>query len=222
MTDGMVTIENGFAEVGAGAWLMGRGQPAAFFGTASRRRRKGWVVRDRGSLDLVETTASAKCADASRPFLTHIPCAATVSAVSGKVLVAPVAARKDAEIVKTIPMSLRSSICVTQFGLVDEDDSKLPANAWVVMATASRTARVQVADGETLSVRPESAVAWTTQRPTGFCPKLSIWDVLLPRGPRDLLLTFYGPGIVWVEGSGNRQAAKLSNRQAYRGGVYGV
>ena len=34
-----VKIEGGFAEVGAGAWLMGRGQPAAFFGSAVRRRR---------------------------------------------------------------------------------------------------------------------------------------------------------------------------------------
>ena len=34
-----VRIEGGFAEVGAGAWLMGHGQPAAFFGTTSRRLR---------------------------------------------------------------------------------------------------------------------------------------------------------------------------------------
>ena len=88
-----VRIEGGFAEVGAGAWLMSHGQPAAFFGSSSCSRLKGWFVRDRPSLDLVETTAAAKCADASRPFLTHVACAAPVFSVSSKVLVAPAAAR---------------------------------------------------------------------------------------------------------------------------------
>ena len=55
----VVTIGNGFAEVGAGRWLMGRGQPAAFFGRAERRRRRGWLLRDRSRLDLVETTADS-------------------------------------------------------------------------------------------------------------------------------------------------------------------
>ena len=185
-----VKIEGGFAEVGAGAWLMGRGQPAAFFGSAVRRRRKGFFLRDRSALDLVETTGAAKCSDARRPFLTHIPCAAPISAASAKVLVAPAAARTGAEVVKMIPMSLKGSLCVTVFG-----------ENWVVLATASRTARLQVADGDTLSVRPESVVAWTGNSPTGFCPKLGLWDILLPRGPRDLLLHFHGPAVVWVEGA---------------------
>lgn len=202
----VVTIENGFAEVGGGSWLMGRGQPAAFRGTAVRRRRKGWRVRDRGCLDLVETTDAARCADATRPFLTHIPCAEPIFAVSEKVLVAPAAARKDAQLVKVIPMSARGAFCATEFD-----------GEWVVIATAGRTARVQVAEGETLSVRPEAAVAWTGKRPTGFCPKLSIWDVLLPCGPRDLLLTFYGPCLVWIEG------AKVEGRRVKScGRVYGV
>ena len=203
-----VKIEGGFAEVGAGAWLMGRGQPAAFFGSAVRRRRKGIFLRDRSALDLVETTAFAKCADARRPFLTHIPCAAPISAASAKVLVAPAAARTGAEVVKMIPMSLKGSLCVTVFG-----------ENWVVMATASRTARLQVADGDTLSVRPESVVAWTGNRPTGFCPKLGLWDILLPRGPRNLLLHFHGPSVVWVEGANapNLQTSKLPNfyRRSY-------
>ena len=203
-----VKIEGGFAEVGAGAWLMGRGQPAAFFGSAVRRRRKGFFLRDRSALDLVETTGAAKCADARRPFLTHIPCAASISAASAKVLVAPAAARTGAEVVKMIPMSLKGSLCVTVFG-----------ENWVVMATASRTARLQVADGDTLSVRPESVVAWTGNRPTGFCPKLGLWDILLPRGPKNLLLHFHGPSVVWVEGAHapNLQASKLPNfyRRAY-------
>ena len=197
-----VKIEGGFAEVGAGAWLMGRGQPVAFFGSAVRRRRKGFFLRDRSILDLVETTGAAKCADARRPFLTHIPCAAPISAASAKVLVAPAAARTGAEVVKMIPMSLKGSLCVTVFG-----------ENWVVMATASRTARLQVADGDTLSVRPESIVAWTGNRPTGFCPKIGLWDVLLPRGPKNLLLHFHGPSVVWVEGvhAPNLQPCKLPN-----------
>jgi hypothetical protein len=197
-----VKIEGGFAEVGAGAWLMSRGQPTAFFGSTVRRRRKGFFLRDRSALDLVETTSAARCADARRPFLTHIACAAPISAVSFKVLVAPAAARTGAEAVKVIPMSARGSLCITQFG-----------EEWVVLATASRTARLQVEDGDTLSVRPESVVAWTGNRPTGFCPKLGLWDVLLPRGPRDLLLHFHGPSVVWVEGSNapNHLNRKLPN-----------
>ena len=53
---GAVKIEGGFAEVDAGTWLVGRAQPTAFFGEALRRRRKGWLVRDRSALNLVETT----------------------------------------------------------------------------------------------------------------------------------------------------------------------
>ena len=244
--EGAVTIEGGFAEVDAGAWLMGRAQPAAFFGKAVRRRRKGWVVRDRARLDLVETTGRARLACASRPFLTHIPCAAPISAVSDKVLVAPLSARRGDQTVKAVPMSAMRALVVTLFGLPpeeggDEVTGSEPSNrqtvkpsnsmptqaepagsAWVVMATASRTARVSVADGETLSVRPEAVVAWTGPRPTGFCPKLGIWDILLPRGPKDLLFTIHGPSLVWIEGSGYRQTVKLSNRQTYAGGVYGL
>ncbi len=272
-----VTIESGFAEVGAGAWLMGHAQPAAFFGKAVRRRRRGWVVRDRSRLDLVETTGSARLANSSRPFLTHIPCAATISAVSDKVLVAPASARLGDQTVKAVPMSAMRALVVTLFGLPPEEGDNegswaaalpevataapsevaaalppetsaassgpdfggsaaststaqaAPASppsggpsAWVVMATASRTARIAVTDGDTLSVRPEAVVAWTGQRPTGFCPKLGIWDILLPRGPKDLLFNFHGPCIVWIEGSGTRQTVKPSNRQTYAGGVYGL
>ena len=206
-----VTIEGGFAEVGAGLWLMGHGQPAAFFGKASRRGRRGWRVRDRQHLDLVETTGAAKCSDSSRPFLTLIPCAAPVFAVSSKVLLAPAGARKSARSVKLVPMSVRSAVCVTEFG-----------SSWVVMATAGRTARVALAEDETCSVRPEAAVAWTGKMPTGFCPKLSVWDILLPRGPRDLLFTFYGPGVVWFEGS-SHMAAQQPNRQTFfRRRAYGA
>ena len=197
-------IEGGFAEVGAGAWLMGRGQPAAFLGSAVRRRRKGLFLRDRSALDLVETTAAAKCADARRPFLTHIPCAAKISAVSSKVLVAPAAAWAGAETVKIVPMSMRNALCVTMFD-----------GEWVVMATASRTARFPVEDGDTLSARPDSVVAWTGNRPTGFCPKLGLLDVILPRGARDLLLHFHGPTVVWVEGTCAEGKASKVMRRVY-------
>jgi len=185
-----VAIEGGFAEVGAGEWLVGRGQPTAFFGSAVRRRRRGFFLRDRSRLDLVETTAAAKCADARRPFLTHIPCAAKVSAVSSKVLVAPMSAWSGAEMLKIVPMTMRGALCVTTFG-----------EEWLVAATRSRTARLVVEDGQTLAARPEAVVAWTGNRPTGFCPKLGLFDLLLPRGPRDLLLHFHGPSVVWIEGS---------------------
>ena len=203
--EGAVKIDGGFAEVAAGAWLMGHGQPAAFFGAAFRRRRKGFFLRDRSSLDLVETTGAAKCSDAGRPFLTHIPCAAPIFAVSSKVLVAPVSAWAGAETLKIVPMSLRNSICVTRFCIAggERDAGEEPhgrENHWVVMATSSRTARVNVADGDTLSVRPGAVVAWTGNRPTGFCRKLGLWDILLPRGPKDILLHFHGPCVVWTEG----------------------
>ena len=198
-----VVIESGFAEVGAGAWLMGRGQPAAFFGKAVRRPRRGWCVRDRSRLDLVETTARARCADSSRPFLTHIPCAAPISVVSSKVLVAPAPSRTGSKFVKVVPMSLQRALCVTEFG-----------SEWVVMSTRGRTSRLQLADGETLSVRPEAVVAWTGPKPSGFCPKLGILDILLPRGPRDLLFSFHGPCVVWIEGSDSRCHSQLPGRRA--------
>lgn len=198
------TIERGFAEIGAGAWLTGRAQPVASFGAFRRRPRKGWIVRDRARLDLVETDGRALCSDAARPFLTHVPCAAPVTAVTDKVLVAPAEARTAAHLVKVIPMSFARAICVTTFG-----------REWVVLATAGRTTRLSVADGETLAVRPEAAVAWTGGRPTGFCPRLGLFDVLLPRGPRTLLLHFHGPCIVWIEGSFDHPNCNLSGRRVY-------
>ena len=197
-------IENGFVEIDAGSWLVGRGQPAAFFGKAVRQPRRGWIVRDRGSLELLDTTGVAKCADKTKPFLTHIPCAAPIFAVSSKVLVAPKESRKGAQSVKLIPMSLVGSLCVTEFG-----------SEWLVTATRSRTVRIQVAEGETLSVRPDAVVAWSGEKPTGFCPLLGVLDMILPRRPRNLLLTFYGPSIVWVEGAGDEKSGVAQTRRPY-------
>ena len=197
-----VAIQGGFAEVEAGSWLMSRGQPAAFSGKAVRRRRTGWIVPDRARLELVETTGESKCASATRPFLTHIPCAAPVHAVSEKVLVAPAAARAGAKNVKVVPFSLSTALCATEF-----------REEWLVAATVSRTARANVEDGATLSVRPDAVVAWTGGLPTGFCPKLGLWDMLLPRGPRDLLLNFHGPAVVWIEGSSQRSCRNVAGKR---------
>ena len=213
----VVELSSGFAVVGAGAWLFGRAQPAAVRGTLRVRGLKGFVCPDRGALSRGELSAEkshaesaetaefkshaesaegteqgprAWCSASACPFLTRIDCGAPVTAVSDKVLVAPVAARSGACLLRVVPMSFARSIRTTEF-----------SSEWVVMATRSRTVRVALADGESLGVRPEAAVAWTGARPTGFCPRLRLLDILLPRGPRDLLLHFHGPAIVWIEGS---------------------
>jgi len=283
-------ISGGFAVVGAGAWLFGPAQPAASRGAFTRRRLKGFVCPDRGTLtrgELAESVSHAKsakkiahaesaefaekkphaesaefaekkphaesaefaepmrssdlvsplrglepsgaavskitgagetsrtlreeehlgarawCSSSARPFLTRIDCGVPVSAVSDKVLVAPVEARSGARLVKVVPLSIARSLRVTEF-----------SSEWVVVATRSRTTRIALAEGESLGVRPESAVAWTGERPTGFCPRLRLLDVLLPRGPRELLLHFHGPAIVWIEGSEPRPLRKAAPRKA--------
>ena len=186
-----VTIENGFAKVGKGAWLVGALQPVAVHGESVTRSLKGWLVPDRAKLHIVELEGSAFCAHAQRPFLTHIPCAAPLAAVSAKLLVAPLEARAGGRLVRVVPFSLRNAICVTQC-----------SSEWVVMATQSRTTRIPLEEGEMLTTRIESAVAWTTKQPTGFCPKISIMDIIVPRKrDRNMMLHFYGPGIVWMEGA---------------------
>ncbi|MBQ4479524.1 MAG: hypothetical protein II943_02690 [Victivallales bacterium] len=184
-------IENGFAKVGAGTWLVGTSQPTAVIGNSTPRSLKGWLVPDRSKLHLVEVTDRACCGAANRPFLTQVPCAAPLVAVSAKVLLAPVEARQGAKVLRVIPFSFRNALCVTKF-----------ASEWVVLATSSRTTRVSLKENELLTVRVESAVAWTTQNPTGFMPRIGLWDILIPRQrDRNLMLHFYGPGVVWVEGS---------------------
>ena len=242
MTGPAAEIAGGFAVVGAGAWLFGPAQPAASRGTLRRRGLKGFVCPDRAALSLCEiaapgshvqksepsngkppaerqAAAAAWCSAANRPFLTRIDCGVPVSAVSDKVLVAPAAARSGARLVRVVPMSFARSIRVTEFAPPSDlppEGSPEPRtdSSWVVMATRSRTTRVALADGESLGVRPEAAVAWTGARPTGFCPRLRLLDVLLPRGPRDLLLHFHGPSIVWFEGSEPRPLHRNGPRKA--------
>ncbi len=184
-------IENGFAKVGNGTWLVGAAQPTAVLGSGAPRSLKGWLVPDRMKLRLVEVNGSASCGLATKPFLTQITCAAPLTAVSAKVLVAPANARTNGRLMRIIPFSFAHAICVTEFG-----------SGWVVLATQSRTTRIPLEEGEMLTVRVESAVAWTTRRPTGFCPRISLKDIFLPkRRDGNMMLHFFGPGIIWLEGS---------------------
>lgn len=183
-------IENGMAVAPAGLWLASRGQPTAYRGSAFARGLKGLFVSDRASYAVVETTDEAFFADRGRPFLTQVTCAAPITAVASKVLLAPAAARTGAELVRLIPLSLRGAVRTTIFG-----------REWVVLATASRVTRVTLGEDEIFTVRADAAVAWTTKRPVGFVPRLRMRDVLLPRRRQEnLMMHFYGPGIVWFEG----------------------
>lgn len=184
-------LENGAAKVGAGTWLMGRAQPAACLGLARTARQKGFIVPDRAAVNVVETTADAWCADAAKPFLVRLPALPDepLNVVSAKLLVAPAEARSGARNLKLVPFSLRRQAVTTQF-----------LKGWAVLATRSRVTRVALEDGATLTVRPEALVAWVGKPPTGFCPRLTVLDLLLPRGPRNLAFTFHGPAVVWFEG----------------------
>ena len=184
-------IENGFAKVGSGTWLVGALQPTAVLGQCIPRSLKGWIVPDRSRLHLMEVKGTASCGRADRPFLTQIPCAAPISVVSAKLLVAPAEARKEGRLLRIIPFSFRHALCVTEC-----------TSEWLVTATQGRTTRYSLEEGELLTVRFESAVAWTTKPPTGFVPRITLRDILVPRTrERNLMLHFYGPGIVWMEGS---------------------
>lgn len=128
-------------------------------------------------------------AASGRPFLTRIDLGEPVHAVVSKLLVAPMSAKKRRRLIRLIPFSFRDAIAAYEMEI-----------GWAVMATSSRVRRVVVPDGETLSVAPAAAVAWTGRRPTGFCPRVRLRDLLLPRKPR-LRLSFHGPCIVWLEGA---------------------
>lgn len=185
-------IENGAAKVEAGTWLVGRVQPAAFLGTATISGLRGFIVPDRAAVKVATTTSTAWCADAERPFLTRLPALPDESlhAVSRKLLVAPMEARVKARMLKLVPFSFRGTMPITEL-----------RKGWAVLATKSRVTRVALEEGESLTVRPEALVAWVGKEPTGFCPKLSLLDMLLPRGPKNLSYSFHGPAVVWFEGS---------------------
>ena len=191
-------IENGFAAVGTGEWIVARGQPAGIRGSfaavaAPKVEGRGFWKRlfepDRRRLGFLRLDGEMWCAEAERPFLTRLDLGERVSVVTDKILLAPSSARRAGTLVKTIPFSFRSAVATTEFEI-----------GWALVATRSRVVKVVVNEGETLGVRPEAVVAWTGPAPTGFCPKLRLRDMILPRVPRTLVLDFHGPAIVWFEG----------------------
>jgi len=184
-------IENGCAKVAAGTWLVGRAQPVACAGTVSVMGLCGFIVPDRAAVRKTVTVGDAWCAAQDRPFLTRLDALPDVSLmlVSAKLLVAPFEARTGARSVKLVPMSFRRATPVTEF-----------RGGWAVAATRSRVTRVTLEKEDALTVRPEALVAWVGRDPTGFCPKLGLLDILLPRGPKNLAYSFQGPCTVWFEG----------------------
>lgn len=186
------TIESGMARVAAGEWLVGTAQPAAFFGRVDLAALRGFVVPDRAAVRRAVSTGDMWCSSADAPFLMRLDALPDdpLRLVSAKLLVAPFASRIGARAVKLIPMSFSRAMPVTEFRA-----------GWAVAATRSRVTKVVVEDGATLVVGREALVAWTGPLPTGFCPKLSVWDILLPRGPRNLAFSFHGPSVVWFEGA---------------------
>ena len=192
-------IENGFASVGGGEWLVGRGQPAAVRGgfkaiPAPKVEGRGFWRRlfepDRRRVDFLRLDGEMWCASAERPFITRIDLGERVSLVTDKLLLAPASSRRAGTLVKTIPFSFKGAVATTELEI-----------GWALTATRSRVTKVVVKEGETLGVRPESVVAWTGRAPTGFCPRLRLRDVILPCAPRTLVLDFHGPAIVWLEGA---------------------
>lgn len=182
-------IENGFASVTGGSWLVRRGQPAAC-NSISLRGLKGFVVPDRFLLQVVEAKGAVHAASSERPFLTQVSVTDQLKVVTAKVLLAPLEARSGGQLLRVIPLSFRHAFPVTKF-----------SKDWVVLATRSRVRRFVVEEDEILTVRSDAAVAWTGKDPTGFCPKLRMRDLIFPVRHRvQLALNFYGPQIVWVEG----------------------
>ena len=141
-----------------------------------------------GDPPAAETESRLWYAAQGRPFLTRLDLGERVSVVAAKLLVAPKAARRRRGTVRIVPFSARNAIPFLEL-----------ETGWAVAATASRVTRIVVGEDETLSVAPEAAVAWTGRRPNGFCPRLRLRDLLVPRKAR-LRLRFFGPCIAWVEG----------------------
>lgn len=184
-------IENGFAVLGAGTWLVGQSQPSAVREKFSIGGLKGFIVPDRRMLSVLQNEAEASLAYSARPFLTHIVSTDSLTMVSSKILVAPFSARKAAKLLRPIPLSLRQSFAVTSFA----------PGGWAVAATSSRIKRHVLKEGELLCVRCESAVAWTGRDPVGVAGRIKLRDLIIPKRNPSLALDFYGPQIVWTEGS---------------------
>ena len=190
-------IESGFARVEDGEWLFAAKQPSAVFGTLAERRppagEGSWWRRmfqpDRRRLMFATLSGRAWFGDRERPFLARLDLAERVTVATEKLLVAPLASRRTGALLRIVPFSTRGAICTTAL-----------ETGWAVTATAGRVARAVVAEGETLGVKPEAVVAWTGKPPTGFCPRLRVRDLFLPRAPKCMRLNFHGPCVVWFEG----------------------
>ncbi len=186
----MPRIENGFATVGSGSWLVRRGQPAAVCGAVRMRGLRGFIVPDRGLLQVAEINGVMHASSAVQPFLTQVAVSDGLKAVSSKLLLAPSCARDSGKLVRIIPMSFRKALPVTVL-----------SSGWVVLSTRSRVKRIVIEEDEIATVRSEAAVAWTGRDPTGYCAKLRMRDILFPTGNgAQPALNFYGPQIVWAEG----------------------
>ena len=183
-------IENGFAVVEAGSWIVGRGQPSAAIGRFSVNSLKGFIVPDRRDILVLQNEGESYLSSANRPFLTHLISVEKLAVVSSKVLVAPFTARSGANLLKIIPLSFREAMAVTRL-----------AAGWVVAATRSRLRRIVLKDGEVLCVKREAAVAWTGKDPVGVAGRVGLRDMFVPKRKVSLALDFYGPQTVWVEGS---------------------
>lgn len=185
-------IEKGCAKVPSGSWLVGRGQPAACLGACRARALRGFIVPDRSRVMTVSAEGALYCAAADRPFLVRLDALPDekLNLVSDRLLLAPADARTGAHHVKLVPMSFSRVTTVTEF-----------QKGWAIAATQSRVTQVAVEEDQTLTVHPEAIVAWVGRDPTGFCPRLGMLDLLLPRGPKNLTYNFHGPCTVWFEGT---------------------
>lgn len=182
-------MENGFATVEAGTWLVSRGQPAAVSGTVFPEGLRGFFAPDRRELSVLKTEGAAHLADAIRPFLTHLTSVGSLTVVSAKLLVAPSAARSGSKLLRVIPMSFRDAIPVTHI-----------KSDWALMATKSRLKRITLQADEVLCVKREAVVAWTGPDPVGVAGRIRLRDLVIPKRRVPLSLDFYGPQVVWVEG----------------------
>lgn len=183
-------IEHGFASLGRGTWLISRGQPAVAVGSFSLKGIGGFLAPDRRHLMVLTTEQTAHLACANRPFLTHLVSVGSLTVRSEKLLVAPLEARAGGRLFRVIPFSGRRAFPLTRL-----------TSEWVVVATKSRLKRILLAEGEVACVRCEAVVAWTGKDPTCRARRIRLRDLVLPKPNVALSLHFYGPQVLWVEGT---------------------
>ena len=100
--------------------------------------------------------------------------------------------RRGGQLLKVIPGSLRKAIGVTD---LDAATQGLP----VYCAGLQELRPVDLAEQETLGVNPRALAAWQGHaRPRPFLAKLRMRDLLLPRIPGELTITFTGPARIWI------------------------